>query len=179
MKMNKATQRGLSLVELLLGLGLAGFMLVVAVPGMQALGARSERAAINNSLLATLALARSEALRRRQDTIVCPAQPAASGCRSDGAWHEGWMSFVDANGNGRFDSGESLLQVHGPLEGARLDSGRGRPKVRFARNGMNRGSNLSIRLCQAGEIASAVVLNNGGRARLETNPSALRRWRCG
>ena len=176
-RMGKA-ERGLSLVELLFGLGLAGVLLGVAVPSLGELLARSERAAINNELMASLALARSEALRKNADTVICPALPGGTGCRSDGAWHEGWMSFVDADRNGRFDAGESLIQLRGPLDGIRLDSGRSRSKVRFARNGMNRGSNLSIRLCQSGSVSSAVVLNNAGRARLETQPGALKRLRC-
>lgn len=171
--------KGLTLIELLMALAILGVLFGAVLPAFGNILDRSARAAINNELIASLSLARSEALRSRHPTVVCPALADASGCRSDGAWHHGWMVFVDANQDGALSPGrDRLLQVHEPLQSATLLSGRSRPRVRYAPNGLNTGSNLSIRLCQAGTVVSAVIVNNAGRPRLEQDARALARWSC-
>lgn len=172
-------QGGMSMVELLFALSLLMMTLLVAIPGFAALRERNLVAAVNNELMASLALARSEAVRQRVETVVCPMVEAGAGCRSDGAWHNGWVVFVDPNRNGRLDDGEPVLIERGPLDGLTLSSGRGRPRVRYASNGMSRGSNLSIRLCMDGKPRSAIVANNAGRARLERDNTALAGMKCG
>lgn len=171
--------KGLTLIELLMALAILGVLFGAVLPAFGSLLERSASAAINNELIASLSLARSEALRSRQLTVVCPARADVSGCRSDGAWHHGWMVFVDANQDGELSPGrDRLLLVHEPLSSATLISGHSRPRVRYAPNGLNTGSNLSIRLCQAGTVVSAVIVNNVGRTRLERDARALARWSC-
>lgn len=173
------SMRGASLVELLTGTAVLAVLLASAAPTFRDLRERSARAAVNNELIASLSLARSEALRSRLPTVVCPALDDASGCRADGAWQHGWIAFVDANrDNQPGGPGDRLLEVHGPLPGATLVSGSTRPRVRYAPNGLNTGSNLSIRLCQSGKVVSAVVVNNVGRPRIELKERALAGWDC-
>lgn len=172
-------QRGLTLIELLMVLALLGLLTGLALPAFSALRERSRLAAIQNELLASLALARSEAIRSRRPVLVCPGDGEATGCRDDGLWHAGWMSFVDEDGNHRYDpGGDRLLEVHGPVQGLQLVSTAGRPRVRYTADGLSTGSNLSLRVCRRGEAVSAVVLNNSGRARVERDPRDLARLDC-
>lgn len=171
--------RGLTLVELLMAMAVLAILFGLGVPAFGDLRARSERVAINNGLMTSLSLARTEALRSRRPTVVCPAKADASGCRDDGAWHHGWIGFVDENEDGMLTAGrDRVIEVREPIQGASLLSGSARPKVRYAPNGLNTGSNLSIRLCQAGKVVSAVVVNNVGRPRVELKERALARWSC-
>ena len=170
---------GFSLTELLTTTALASLLLTQMVPAMRDLQHSSRRAAASNTLMAGLSLARSEALRSRVDTVICPVNAASDGCRSDGQWHHGWIAFTDHNRNTRIDGRDRTFLQESAMGGVELHSGSGRPRVRYAPNGMNRGSNLSIRVCIEGAVQSAVVLNNAGRTRLEQQASALRAMRCG
>lgn len=172
-------QYGLSLIELLVSLVASAIFLVAGVPAFQDIRDRNQRSAVNNELIATLSLARTEAQLGRTPTIVCPALEGGAGCRADGEWHHGWIAFVDGNGDGKAGSPHDrlLVHVHAPTDVVLL-SGRTRPRVRYAPNGLNSGSNLSIRLCQRGKVSSAVVVNNVGRPRVELDPRALAAWNC-
>lgn len=172
-------QQGLTLIELLTSLSLIVVLAAMAVPSFGELRQRSQRAAINNELIAVLSLARAEALRSRHHTVVCPASDDGSSCRSDGVWKRGWLAFIDGNDDGQPGGPRDRLIAEGSLpHGGILHSGSGRPRVRYAPNGLNRGSNLSIRVCLDGRVVSAVVVNNVGRPRIELKPSALARWSC-
>lgn len=175
----RRAQRGLTLIELLTSAGLTAVLLGLALPGFGELRERSQRAAINNELMATFSLARSEALRSRANTVVCPADAARSGCRADGIWQDGWLAFVDGDDDGQPNGPRDRLIAQGQLpSGTLLHSGTGRPRLRYAPNGLNRGSNLSVRVCLAGRVVSAIVVNNVGRSRVELDPAALSRWTC-
>lgn len=174
------TQAGLSLPELLVSLGLAATMLVSGVPAYQDLRDRAQRTAATNELIATLGVARTEAILRRMPAIVCPKDADGQRCRRDGIWHHGWIAFVDGDGDGQPGSArDRLLAESGAMDGVVLHSGATRPRVRYAPSGMNTGSNLSIRLCQRNAVVSAVVINNAGRPRVERDPAALAGGRCG
>jgi type IV fimbrial biogenesis protein FimT len=170
---------GLSLVELLAALAMLLLTLLAGVPAFAELRERSQRAAVNNELVATLGLARNEALLSRQPTVVCPAIADGRRCRMDGEWHHGWLAFVDADDDGQPGGKDDRLLVRTEaIPDLTLISGTGRPRVRFAPNGMSTGSNLSIRLCQRDLPRSAVIVNNVGRPRVEVRAKALQAWSC-
>lgn len=164
----QARQRGTTLVELIYTGAIAAVLLGVAVPGMQALRIRSELSATNHALVASVNLARTRAVLDRQSTVVCPRDGSSERCRSGGVWDAGWLVFVDADGDGRYEPpADQLLQSELRADGdLPVRSSKGRPRVRFAANGMSRGGNVTIRICDPnGRAAGAIVLNNGGRVR--------------
>lgn len=171
-------QRGFTLTELLTTTCIAAVLVTQALPAMQTLQNNSRRAATGNTLMASLSLARAEALRSGMDTVICPANASGTGCRNDGRWDHGWLAFTDRNRNGVVDGSDRVFLHEAATSGVTIISGSSRPRVRFAANGMNRGSNLTIRICIDGVVQSAVVLNNAGRGRIEQQRSALRSLRC-
>jgi type IV fimbrial biogenesis protein FimT len=73
---------------------------------------------IANDLLADLATARSEASKRRGRVTVCKNANGAGAdttCSTTSSWSDGWLVFVDTNGNGALDAGETILRVHQAL----------------------------------------------------------------
>ena len=153
--------------------------LLAGVPAFADLRDRNQRAAINNELVTTLAIARTEALISRQPTVVCPTTVDGKQCRMDGVWQHGWLAFVDGDDDGQPGGRDDrVLSYTEAMPDLTLISGTGRPRVRYAPNGMSTGSNLSIRLCQRGVPRSAVIVNNVGRPRVEIRPRALRTWSC-
>jgi len=156
---------GFTLIELLITLVMLAILLAVAAPSMAALKTRSASTATHNLLMSSFATARHHAITYRHLTTICPGSSEA-GCRSDGLWSDGWIVFVDRNGNGRLDPGDTLVRSEGAIpSGLQASSGAGRPRATFRPSGLAGGTNLTLRICADGSAQAAVVLSNTGRAR--------------
>ena len=166
------SNRGLTLVELLVSLSVAGILLASAAPSYRQFVERQQAAGLHNRLMAQFAFARSQAILQRANTVLCPSALGDERCRSGGNWGERWLVFVDQNGNFQRDDNETVLSVDVAdlPSGWRLVSSAYRPRVRYRPNGMAQGGNLSIRLCQGSAPYSAIVMNNAGRPRIDREP---------
>lgn len=100
---------GVSLVELLVVLVLAGILLSAAASAYQDVMRRQQLRVAVNDLVAAIDLTRSHAIARGGPVMLGPLE--ASGTD----WAKGWVVFVDDNGNRRPDVGEQRLFQHGPL----------------------------------------------------------------
>ena len=100
---------GVSLVELLMVLVLAGILLGAAAPAYHDVMRRQQLRVAVNDLVAAIDLTRSHAIARGGPVMLGPLD--ASGTD----WAKGWVVFVDANANRRPDVGEQRLFQHGPL----------------------------------------------------------------
>lgn len=99
--------RGVSMIEILIGLFIAAVLLANAVPGFQGALERLRLTTTTNDLVLAVLLARTEATSRRARVAIAP-QVAND-------WPSGWHVFVDANDNGRLDSGETILRTFDPV----------------------------------------------------------------
>jgi len=98
---------GFTLVELMVTVAIAAILLAVALPSFQG-SLRSNRVATaTNEALASLALARSEAVRNTRGAGVCASADGAS-CGAD--WNSGWLVWSDADGDGAVDAGETIVR---------------------------------------------------------------------
>jgi type IV fimbrial biogenesis protein FimT len=86
--------RGFTLIELLVALTIAALLFAIGVPMFRnaSLGGRLSAAA--NNLLASIQLARSEAIKRNLPVTVCASSDGAT-CAGGGGWEQGWI-VVDA-----------------------------------------------------------------------------------
>lgn len=111
-----ARARGFTLVELMIVLAIAAILLTLAVPSFTDFVKNNRMVAQNNDFVTALNLARSEAIRRGSRVTVCSSGDGAT-CAA-GGWEQGWIVFVDANGDGTVDDPDNgILRVHGPLAG--------------------------------------------------------------
>jgi type IV fimbrial biogenesis protein FimT len=101
-------QSGITLTELLVTLAVMAVLLTQAVPGLAALIASNQLTGLSNEFLASLHLARSEAIKRGQRTVLCASSDGKT-CAGGGGWHQGWLVFHDANNNAARDNGEALI----------------------------------------------------------------------
>jgi type IV fimbrial biogenesis protein FimT len=86
---------------------IAAILLAIALPSFQS-SLRSNRVATaTNEALASLALARSEAIRNTRGAGVCASTDGAS-CGVD--WNGGWLVWSDTDGNGTIDTGETIVR---------------------------------------------------------------------
>lgn len=95
-----AAERGFTLIELLVVLSISAILLAVAVPSFQSSIASMRATDAANSLVASIDLARAEAIRRGEQVFLCRATSTApTACASAGDWGDGWIVWSNvANG---------------------------------------------------------------------------------
>lgn len=87
---------GFTLIELLTVIAIVAIVTTVAVPGVGRIIARNRLVADVNNLNAHLQLARSEAIRRGQQVVMCKSRDGRR-CTATGGWEQGWITFSDPN----------------------------------------------------------------------------------
>lgn len=165
-------QAGFSLVELMVTLTIAAILLGTAVPGFQSLIHNQRLSAAVNAFVGALHLTRSEAIRRGIRVDLAPA---------DGIdWAQGWVVFVDEDGDQHADAGEPVIARHGPLEGGltmkSVLTDSSKPYLAYNGSGRTR-TNASSQTPQLGTVSfflgdgiRRIKLNFAGRARV-CNPA--------
>ena len=104
-------------MELMVTLAVAGVLATIAVPTMRTFGQNNRLTAAANDFLRSLQLARSEAIKRQKNVIVCAsadALAAASTC-SYGTFRS-WIVVEDSNNNWQSDAGETVIERHEPID---------------------------------------------------------------
>lgn len=175
--MDAKSNRGFTLVELIVAMVLAILLLVTAVPSMQEMLARHRLLTLHQELRGALYLARSHALAERVATSVCP-RSESGGCASGrGDWSRGWIVFEDGDHGGSCrpaggycqGSTRRVLRVYPSAPSAfpiRANTNVSR-RVRYSPLGMSPGSNGRFTLCDRGGAVQplGLVVASTGRVR--------------
>jgi type IV fimbrial biogenesis protein FimT len=160
---NDMHQRGFTLVELLMGLTIAGIVLSLVSPVFAALTESIYREEAAKSLVGGLRSARSEAITRSQTIMI-------HGINGD--WSQGWRIIVDASGQGYEDSSNPLLVERQSRAGTTIVGNKNvKSSIRFSHLGdpLHGGFQAgTLHVCAAREPVSQyqVVLASTGRIRL-------------
>ena len=128
---------GLTLVELLTTLAVAGILVASASGGAGHLLGQHRASASVNQMLGAIRFARHAAVAHRSPATLCPADgaqslqpgsprgnpsqeslppgsprgsPSQERCGRRNTWHNGALVFLDRNANGRFDGSDVLLR---------------------------------------------------------------------
>ena len=109
--------RGFTLIELVVTLGVSGILFSVGMPSLQDFVLNNRLATQANGLISSLHLARSEAIKRYVRVVVCKTPDGGSTCSNSGDWRNGWIVFLDENGNAVKDADEEILRTHEALTG--------------------------------------------------------------
>jgi len=113
--MNKNIQ-GFTLIELIVTLAVVSILLLTGIPMLNQMTSNNRLVTQINNIAGSLAVARSESIKRGASITLCGSTDGAT-CNSS-SWESGWIIFSDANNNAVFDSAtESMLKIVAPFSG--------------------------------------------------------------
>ncbi len=180
-------QQGVTLIELLIGMLIMSILVTSGIPALNSMVERYSAEVAMNTLQNAMVYARSEAVVRRSNVVICPRSAAnAITCYSGGLgsdeseadiWRQGLLVFVDRSDDESYtsidsDDGDLLLKAFDALSGDagflitgdNVDGQLG--FVLFNGRGMSNPITSSFLICAEGDsgtttYAGRLVLNNG------------------
>ena len=159
---------GFTLVELITAMAVISLLVAIAVPSLQSFTMNDRLRTNINTLMGHLAFARSEAVKRSQQVAIC-SSGTATAC--NGNWSDGWLLYVDQDGDGSFDAGEEILRAQQALDGNNSFTSIGiNDQITYDYRGYATVDSIgSLQLCdnRSGPHGKTVHIANTGRARLE------------
>lgn len=102
--------RGFTIIELLVVIAIVGILSALAVPSFRAQYDKRSVLAAAELLINDIRYTRSEAIRRTNTVSICSSSNGSS-CSAAASWATGWLVFVDLDGDGVLDVGETLLKT--------------------------------------------------------------------
>ena len=185
---------GFNLVEVMVVLVVLGILMAVGVPSLRFVLNSGRVSNPSNELLATLQLARMEAIRSGSRTVVCRSDNADATtptCTTTAGNWGGWIAYRDTDGDAVLDAGEPILRVtamnppatvfaSAPISGASS-------RVVFRPDGLartNAGALLSavVRICVPATVpqenARDVTITNGSRFTVVRATAAVAAGAC-
>ncbi|MDJ0939081.1 MAG: GspH/FimT family pseudopilin [Woeseiaceae bacterium] len=110
-------QAGFTLYELLITTVIVGTVMAFGMANLVDFTRNSRMTAAANDLHASFFLARSEAARARTNVSICSStNPMAADPDCGGTFEDGWIVFLDPNGDVIHDAGEPILRAHDALD---------------------------------------------------------------
>ncbi len=111
--MNKFTQSGFTLLELMLTIAMLGIITAIGIPSYRSMMVTNELVATGNAMRMSMKLARSEAITRGKDVIMCSSTDGATCSLADGNWVQGWIIGVELVIDGTINETDGeLVSVH-------------------------------------------------------------------
>lgn len=101
MTLKRGAFSGFTLIEMIVTVAVLGIISAIAAPAFNSIIQSSKVSASADDLLTVLQVARSEAVRRVKNVVVCPSSDGAT-CLAGTAWSTGAIAQV-VLGNGSFE----------------------------------------------------------------------------
>src|SRR3989339_184377 len=153
-EVNRCQQFGYSMVELLTVMTLGAILMSLAVPAMTGMLNTQKVRSMGTTFLASLHLARNEAIKRNARVVLCKSTDGTA-CVTSGGWEQGWIVFHDSNNNAAINTGEDLILTQGAVaQGLHL-------------TGNTQVANY-VSYSASGSDIKKIILSATGRARLQT-----------
>lgn len=165
-------------------LTIAAVLIALVLPSFRRIVQGAVISSTVNSFLADVRFARSEALKRGGNVVLCrsadpeASSPTCTAATPAGGWATGWIVFLDLNGNGSRDPADPVLKVRSAVSGLDTidDGGAGGP-YRFTALGRLLPGAAATELSFGGakidpDLRRSVCVLPSGAARLQANGAA-------
>ena len=136
------TQAGFTLYELMITLIIVGVVMSYGMANLSDFNKNGRMTATANDLHAAFHMARSEAARGKTNITICAsADPMGAGADCDGTWNQGYIVFVDTDGDLlRAGATETILRRHDAIEpSVNLRIANGALYFSYGQSGLGRG----------------------------------------
>ena len=136
--------RGFTLPEVLVTVAILGVLAALAAPSFQPLIEKWRVQQTLESMRSTLYYARSEAIKRGGRIGIQKNPKTTPGCalaETNQEWGCGWFVFVDSDDNGKWKSGEEILQAVSTPANTDVIHKTGGTNIKVDRYGMMSGLN--------------------------------------
>ncbi len=101
--------RGVSMIELMIGVGILAVVIGIAAPNFKDFVSKSRLTSSVSTLVADLNYARGEAIMRNAPVIVCAKVSNSSNCATTPTWQTGWVVCIDANADNVCDTASATV----------------------------------------------------------------------
>jgi type IV fimbrial biogenesis protein FimT len=119
---------GLTLIELMVTVTVLAILMAIGLPEMRSFIVSNRLGSDVNAFVGLINYARSEAITRNQNVIICPKSNSANTCVSSQDWGEyETQAFVDVDGSGTRNAGDILLKTLPAVDATALERGFVRP----------------------------------------------------
>ena len=150
-------QTGFTLLELMVTLTIAGILTTMAVPNFRDFSMNNRLTTTTNDFVTTLALARSEAIKRGEGITICSSDDMATCTATD--WNLGWIVLVTST--------NELLRAHEPIQPAiSITNADSNDSIEYRPTGfLNGGTANTFDFCddRIGETGRQIVISGTGR----------------
>ena len=171
--MKSATpQKGFTLLELMVTIGIAGILLAIAVPALGTFIRGSRLSGASREFIVDFALARNEAVLRGGTVSICTSSDLASCTGSP--WTAGRIVFVDGGAIGSVDGGDVIISTTRALDGALTTASSGVATanvISFSPVGRIAGIG-QITVCATGQMQRDINIRASGSASLDKTATA-------
>ena len=119
MDVSTHNSRGFTLIELLVVIFVSSIVLALGIPAFNQFMATNRMAAAVNDLVSAMHIARSEAVKRGSIVSLCTSanwDSNAPDCTYGSPADEGWIVFLDVDGDISVDGDDIVIQQHAPLQ---------------------------------------------------------------
>jgi type IV fimbrial biogenesis protein FimT len=117
----KRFSAGFTVTELVVVMTIVGILTAIGTPTFKYVTTSNRIAGEVNGLLGDLQFARTEAIKNGAFVSVCVSSASLSylSCSPAGTttWQTGWIVFLDLNGNGKVDAGDTVLRTQAAFSG--------------------------------------------------------------
>ena len=167
----RTTQRGFTLIEMMVAVALTGLLLSMAVPALQQFTSNARQTSTINDFVSSMHIARSTAVTTNFRTTICASSNGVS-CEAV-TWDQGWIVFSDRDSDQTVDSDETIVASSDGADGLDIRSGEFGQFLMYRPNGRvmtasAAGNSGQFTVCDSrgSEHAKVLIVDLSGRPRL-------------